>query len=289
MNKRYKLFIALVLLSQFCFADQDLIAARVDQLPVIDGIADDTVWQQATPILTFDAIADAEIELRAVYTEDSIAFLAQYADTTESREHKPLHWDPIIQFYKPGAKREDALIFKWNMDPLATNITLQSNQPYKADIWYWKAFRSDHAGYADDKYQIYSGFKLGKKNKILLSTNGATFYFRRHGDEGKSAYKSLSPTENSGDKIEGYSLSPPKGSRADVQAKGVWLNNRWSIEFSRKLDTGHDDDVQFTPENSYLFGVSRYEIAARKSDPNIDPPNYGAGEISEHLQLKFTP
>ena len=122
-----------------------------------------------------------------------------------------------------------------------------------------------------------------------MSANGATFYFSRHGDEGKSTYKSFSPTENSGDEVEGYLLRNPKGSRADVRAKGVWLDNRWSIEFSRNLNTGHDDDVQFSTDNSYLFGVSRYEIAARKPDPKIDPPNYGSGEISEHLRLKFTP
>ena len=127
----YNLLIALMLISQFCFADQDLIVTRVDQLPLIDGIANDAVWQQAKSIITFDPIANAEIELRAIYTANSIAFLVQYADSTESREHKQLHWDPNIQLYKLGKLREDALVFKWNMDPLATDISLQSNQPYK--------------------------------------------------------------------------------------------------------------------------------------------------------------
>lgn len=289
MKKLTILFLAILSLSNIAVADQELRAARVDQLPVIDGIADDAVWRQATSIRTIDLVANLEIEIKAVYTADSLALLVQYPDTTENRMHKPLIWDASTGLYKVGPQREDAMIFKWNMDPFATDLTLQSNKPYKADIWYWKSYRSDHAGYADDKFQIYSKFKVGKKNKTLLSKDGTVFHFSRHGDDGKSTYESLSPTEYSGDTIAGYSLRTPLGSRADIRAKGVWRNNRWTIEFSRKLDTGNADDVRFLPGQSFLFGVSRYEIASRKPDPTINTPNFGSGEISEHLTLMFAP
>ena len=282
-------FLAMLSLSSIAVANQELRAARVDQLPVIDGIADDAVWQQAIAIRTIDLVANIEIELKAVYTVDGIAILVQYPDTTETRVHKPLNWDTSTRLYKVGSQREDAMIFKWNMDPFATDLTLQSNKPYKADIWYWKSYRSDHAGYADDKFQIYSRFEVGRKNKTLLSKDGSVFHFSRHGDDGKSAYKSMSPTEYSGDTLIGYSLRTPVGSRADVRAKGVWRNNRWTIEFSRKLNTGNADDVKFIPGQSFLFGVSRYEIASRKPDPKINPPNYGSGEVSEALTLMFAP
>ncbi len=289
MNKLTSLVVILLSLPQNGLADQNLFAVRVEQLPLVDGIADDSVWQRASPIKTYDHLSNTEIELRAVYSTDGIAFLAQYLDTTETRQHKSLNWDAKDSLYKVGPQREDALIFKWGMDSLTSDLTLQSDTPYMADIWYWKSYRSDHAGYADDKYQVYSEFKVGIKNKRLIGRNGASFYFSRHGDAGQSAYKSLSPSEYSGDNIAGYRLRTPMGSRADVRAKGRWHDNRWSIEFSRKLDTGHIDDVLLSPDKTYFFGVSRYEIAARKPNPAIDPPNYGAGEITERLQLRFLP
>lgn len=289
MKELTTLFLAILSLSNIAVADQELRAARVDQLPVIDGIADDAVWQHAVAIRTIDLVANIEIEIKAVYTADSIALLVQYPDPTENRVHKPLNWDTSARLYKVGPQREDAMIFKWSMNPFATDLTLQSNKPYKADIWYWKSYRSDHAGHADDKFQIYSKSKVSRKTKTLLSKDGTVFHFSRHGDDGKSAYKSLSPTEYSGDTIAGYLLRKPVGSRADVRAKGVWHNNRWTIEFSRKLDTGHNDDVKFLLDQSYLFGVSRYEIASRKPNPEINAPNYGTGEVSEHLILVFAP
>jgi hypothetical protein len=47
--------------------------------------------------------------------------------------------------------------------------------------------------------------------------------------------------------------------------------------------------VQFDAEQSYLFGVSRYEIAGRKPNPALQQPLYGAGDITEHLRLIFHP
>ena len=288
MNKLITLLAAL-LFSQLCLADQPLIATHVEQLPVIDGIADETVWQQANPVRTFDPVANRELEIRAVYTDDSIAIQISFDDDDENRFHKPLIWDVDAGIYKAGPEREDTMVIKWNMNLLPTDLRLTSDRPYKADIWYWKSYRTDHAGYADDKYHSYSKYKHGDKNKLMVSKNGQVFYFSRHSDSGQPAFRSLVPTAYEGDHMEGFELRKPDGSRADIRAKGQWKNKRWTVEFARKLQTGHRDDVQFLTGNKYLLGISRYEIAGRKADAKIQQPNFGSGEITELLTLAFAP
>jgi hypothetical protein len=36
------------------------------------------------------------------------------------------------------------------------------------------------------------------------------------------------------------------GSRWDVEAKGKYSQGRWTVEFKRRMNTTHGDDVQFT-------------------------------------------
>jgi hypothetical protein len=45
------------------------------------------------------------------------------------------------------------------------------------------------------------------------------------------------------------------GSRDDIKVGATWTGEKWSVELKRKLNTGHADDVQFSPESghSYIF------------------------------------
>ncbi len=172
------------------------------------------------------------------------------------------------------------------MEPYPVDLTISGEKPYKADIWYWKAFRTDPMGYADDKMHIYSS-QESTEAKNLFSKNGQPFYLDRAGDAGESAYQTQVQEEYMGEEIPRYGHRKPKGSRADVQAKGVWQDGTWTIEFRRKLNTGHIDDVQFDPTIHYQFGVSRHEIAGKKKNPKLEQPNYESGEIGEPLTLEF--
>lgn len=52
-------------------------------------------------------------------------------------------------------------------------------------------------------------------------------------------------------------LREPSDSRADIRQAGTWSNGEWTVEIKRALDTGNDDDVQFSDLSlDYLFGVS---------------------------------
>lgn len=195
-------------------------------------------------------------------------------------------WDRDVAMYRTGPKREDVFVFKWSMEPVAVDLTLSSESSYKADIWYWKAHRTDHAGYADDKTQLYVADPL-PDGKRLVSADGSLFYLARTGDAGEAAYNAIVHPDYIGPEAPRFDMQTPTGSRADVRAKGLWNNGLWTIEFSRKLRTGHPDDLAFELGRSYLFGVSRYEMAARKPDPRLAQPKFGSGEIGEHIVLRF--
>ncbi len=61
-----------------------------------------------------------------------------------------------------------------------------------------------------------------------------------------------------------YPLDTPwGGSRDDLVAKGVWLDGQWTVEFKRKLDTGHPaDDIKFVKKagqtSYYVFDVALF-------------------------------
>ena len=54
-------------------------------------------------------------------------------------------------------------------------------------------------------------------------------------------------------------LRVPDGSRADIAFGAVWKDGVWTAEFSRDLDTGNGDDVQFAAGLDYLFNVAAFE------------------------------
>lgn len=272
------------------FAMQALVATKTAVAPQIDGRADDDCWQHASPVTVHDIVANIDIVLKAAHDGENVYLLAEFPDADESRLHRALVWQPELKSYQNGPTREDSLVLKWSMSGADADLTLKSDRPYRADIWYWKAHRTDHAGYADDKIQHYTTTR-DKKSLLLLSKSGKVFYLLRRGDAGGPAYKPKLQAEYSEDLVAKYDQISPGGSRADVRAKGDWRDGRWVIEFARKLETGHDDDLQMELGGHYYFGVSRYEIAGRQPEleGESDNPLFGSGEVGELLQLSFQP
>lgn len=287
-----KIVIYIVYLLAFCIlsdalsAGQTLVAKRIDTPPVIDGTGNDPAWKKAQGIVTHDRVADIDIVLKSVYTDKEIFFLVSFPDLDESIIHKSWVWDKIREIYKMGNDREDIFIFKWNMDEILVDLSIYSDDVYKADIWYWKACRTNRTGFADDKMHILGSGKTEDSTK-LTSVSGQTIYLLRKADSGKAAFNTTLKVEYEGDALPRYNIEKPSGSRADVKAKGVWQEGVWTIEFARVLNTGNPDDIQFDLKNRYQFGISRFEIAGREINPDLSQPLYGCGDISEELILNF--
>jgi hypothetical protein len=289
MNKGILLSISLVvclLAAPNGYADQILVAKKVATAPVLDGNGADAVWAEAPEITTDDQVAKINMTLKAVYTDTEIFFLVSYPDADKSDTHKTWEWDKTTQMYKTGADREDVFVFKWNMEVHPVDLSLKSDDDYAADIWFWKACRTNPSGYADDKIDRVSSVAVPESTE-LTSRSGKKMHLMREGDEGTAAYTNTLYEDYHGDKMPGFIGAIPTGSQADIKAKGVWADGKWTIEFGRALKTGYRDDIQFEPSKEYLFGISRYEIAGREPDPKFSQPLYGSGDVSEALTLKF--
>lgn len=283
------IFAALALASGGQAAAQTiLLAKRIGAEVHIDGSPSESFWQQCPAAQVTDKVANIPITLRAAHNGDRLFLLVQFADPTENRDHRSLVWDPLLKAYKNGPSREDVFVLKWSMVNYPTSLTLAENKPYKADIWFWKAHRTDPMGYADDKMHFYWAIKK-KKSKMLTSADGSVFYLQRLGDKGEATYSTKVYSAYQGEHVAKYEHQSPAGSRADIKAKGHWQQGQWHIEFSRKLDTGHGDDVKLQVGALHPFGVSRYEIAGRKPEPRSEQPLYGSGEVGQLLHLKLAP
>ena len=275
-----------VLLSRYCFADQTIIAHKVAVAPIIDGISNDAAWSRGNAIITYDKVADIDVIIKAAYVDYFVYFLVEFPDPDESRLHKSWVWDKGMNIYKIGSDCEDSFVFKWNMESKPVDLSVYSDDNYMADIWFWKAVRTDPSGFADDKMH-YLGVKEQRYSAKIVSRSGENKYLSRPADKGTSACRDLIFTEHDGDVLPHFEKRQPTGSRANVRAKGKWSDGKWTIEFARALNTGNVDDVLLRLDKEYLFGISRYEVAARDINPRFDQPLNGAGDVSEKLILKF--
>ena len=110
---------------------------------------------------------------------------------------------------------------------------------------YWKPF-SGTGGVivGDPRYLLQSEIDSGLAKKIVKVETDGTL------------------VDDSGNKvpmfarIPGWILSrPPESSWTDIKAKGIWMNGVWTVEFARKLNTGHTYDVQFEVGKSSYFDM----------------------------------
>jgi len=275
-----------LIFSQKANAEQVVKSYKTSRVPLIDGLETEDAWKNVEAVTTFDPIAQIEITIKSVYTDTTLFFLVSFPDKDESRTHRSWVWNKEKNRYNEGLDREDVFVFKWKLSDTTEDLSIFSDEPYEADIWFWKANRTDPVGFADDKIQRLFNYQA-KDSFEVLSKSGNKMYIQRQGDSGRSAYKTKILIDYEGELVPRFTSRQPESSRADIKAKGLWKNGRWTIEFARTLVTGNRDDVNFqTLDRPYGFGVSRYEIAGRPHEDS-EQPLYGSGDITEMLTLEF--
>ena len=161
-----------------------LAATKVAAAPALDGTID-AAWQKAVP-LTVKAVGgknlpggSTEVSLRAVYAGDTIYFLMQYKDATDSMRRAPWQkqadgsWKQLKDPNDKGGDNnlyyEDKWAIIWNISSpafeqkgcMAACHTGEgkpfgnkylSNPGEKADIWHMKLVRTGSVGQVDDQY-----------------------------------------------------------------------------------------------------------------------------------------
>ena len=161
-----------------------LVAKKVASAPPLDAATDD-LWKDAAP-LTVKAVGgrnllggSTEVTLRAVYTADTIYFLMQYKDPTQSAKRSPWvkqadgSWQQLKDPNDKGGDNnlyyEDKMAMLWNISspafeqrgcmaachtgegkPFGNKYLPSANE--RADIWHWKSVRTGSVGQIDDQY-----------------------------------------------------------------------------------------------------------------------------------------
>jgi hypothetical protein len=146
-------------------------------------------------------------------------------------------------------------------------------------------------GYADDKFVAQDG---GSDRGRYGDAGSSTYAHNRIGDASRPKYIETAPADYAdamvllqseidngevvGDAITGVSdadaatyfpayaalnaivperiLTPPVGSRGDIDFAATWSDGIWTVELARDLVTGNDDDVAFTAGQEYAFNVA---------------------------------
>ncbi|MEH6824737.1 MAG: ethylbenzene dehydrogenase-related protein [Motiliproteus sp.] len=231
--------------------------------PVLDGKGSE--WNE---------VGGVEIALRKTHPEhktdvssvrikggvygDRVYFYLTWKDSTENTEHKPFAWNEQQGRYIQTTALEDRLALQFEMSGDYSTDWLAGNS-FTADMWHWKAFRSNMLGLAHDKQTIISD------KKLLRSYEGHTpqgnpVYILRPSDSGDRLYRSQRYRERQEDKMPKYVISTdPQGSITDIKANGVWREGAWHLEMSRQLNTTHADDVLLQPGQSVRGGVAIFD------------------------------
>lgn len=243
--------------------EPEVIAKSITKAPTLDGKADDWDGVSSTSIDVTAAdendeknyTGDIAVSLKAAVNGDKIYFLAQWPDSTHDATHKTLHWNAEKDGYEEGKDSEDRLALNFPMSG-DFNFCMLNGTEFKADVWHWKAYRSQQAGIFHDKTHVMSFTQLPKAKKHVAH-NGKEIWILRPSDQGDKLYKSQRLIDKKGETEPRYLVNKNvSGSIADVRSEAVWADGKWTVEFTRKLNTGYDDDIVFEHGKSYSAGLA---------------------------------
>ena len=285
-----------------------IVAAKAAFPPEIDGVVAVGEWSGNATTISLERIEDFEkyngvspagvrsVSVRSMYDDQFIYFQLSWSDATLSMEKDKLTFSSSGGWSKGG--NEDRFYFMFpitgfdgtdfadgngceafcHYDEASANGKgyMFTELPGQiADMWQWKASRSNPIGYIHDKHLVYrdaaaleasadkpksfSGRK-GDQGKDMYGENklknGVPLYMHASDPNRNASYPSyvweMNPFDSGatfadGATIPGLFLRTPTGSSADVVAAGVHTGSGRVVEVSRLRNTGHGDDHQFRP------------------------------------------
>lgn len=250
--------------------------------PQLDGFVDE-VWHSASPssVTVRKAIGGQnprQVTLRALHTQDSIYILAQWPDATRSDLRDPYVWNPEKGDYERPSKPDDQFAIQFPLQGEFDLNMLNLKHSFVTDVWHWKAGRGNPVGWVDDKRHVISQQPVAGAVRYSMGGHGDV-YIARPLDEGTASY-ALKPKPQSfqGEVVDSFEHHEPTGSLADVRGKGFHDGQRWTLEMSRKFDTGHADDAVLDPGREIPCAIAV-----------LDDELYWEHFISQKILLRFAP
>jgi len=156
-----------------------------------------------------------------------------------------------------------------------------ANPGEMADIWHAKLVRTNPSGYIDDQYVDSTRYDkdkapdAGRKSDPGLVPYYTNINAANNSPNYTSADQPAPPywiidaekqpfkdTYKANDEIAVIITRPPDGDRADIKARAVYDDGKWTMEYGRKLTTGSQYDVQFSDmKKEYSFGTAIFDGA----------------------------
>jgi len=258
-------------------AADELVCGKVAKLPDIDGKGGDAAWSGAKAVVVKIDQPDEEmpkktITIKAVHDGTSICILMEWADQDKNDQHSPFVWKGTV--YEPDDEKvEDACVLGFELEG-KFDSDMKAGIESKWDVWEWGAARTNPSGYALDRTHVYSKTAPAApvKGRRLTTRDGGQIYFTHPVDEGTPCYTKIEmPDAKKTDILQQFPSQKPAGSAGDVEAKGEWANGKWTVEFKRKLSTGHKDDTAFAAGKTVSFAVATYD-KNEKGDHDVSKP-----------------
>ena len=259
---------------------------KLDPLPEIDA---DTVHTSTASCHHGSKLPEpVTIEMRAFYTATDLYLQLSWPDNTRNDQMRSWNFDGTR--WLSSADFEDGFGIIWDIDNAYPQFTCSyachlddfgvSGQSFRGhnrmklskkgpqlDLWNWKAGRTGHLAFADDRYLDERGMhgdlpgELFHPNSLQqVQPQAGTMPFSQDDrplyDTDGAAIEGQQPTIFS--RAPGYLTDRPSGDRADIKALSHWQDGVWTVTLQRKLQTGSPRDVQFKPEEGaeIPFGVS---------------------------------
>jgi hypothetical protein len=163
-------------------------------------------------------------------------------------------WSKEREEYIVGKEIEDAMALQFAAKGWFGECML-SGKPAVADLWYWRAGRTNPVGFAEDGSLTVSTKRIPKAN-FYQAKNRKTIWVKETRDPGTAPYRSQVAGAYEGERVLRYVTREPSGSAADVTAKGAWNKKTWTVEFSRLLETGDPADAVFPLKKDLYFSAA---------------------------------
>ncbi len=240
-----------------------LAAAAVPAAPVLDGQLDDPAWKRAEPVsVSMEGGGDANpLQVWAVHTDREVFLAVRWADPTRDVRHRPWVWDEGAGTYRQSETLDDGFAVAIHPGAGPGRSCMQAGGPVDADLWLWRAEWSRLSGLARDGRLQVSRSRLPRSNPYPARDGSGQVWIRELPDRGTSGWSFFIPVEFRKPVVDAYRSAPATGSRADVQAVGRWAGGAWTVEFSRALNTGHEDDVALVPGQDRAVSFAAFDRA----------------------------
>jgi len=226
-----------------------------------------------------------EVDLRAFYTDKDLYLRLSWADAT--RDDHFMQWGFDGERWKNQGGLEDGIGLMWDAEGRFPQFSCSyachiddfgvSGSSFHAqnkmrlavpgawtDLWHWKAERTGHYGFADDRFLDQRGMhgdvpgELFRENSRARLTGASAFtpddqplYLT----DGRSVEGAYLPPQST---APGYLTELPTGGRADVKSHADYRRGVWTVVLKRSLQTGDPRDVIFVPgdEAGVSFGIA---------------------------------